>query len=122
GGGGRTVIVEINPRDVVAIPVDYGNAKGRCCRYTVVGEIETGEDEHVPEDHTFGTSLVTELDYNDGYGNDYVSGDWVSKKTAADILCVNAMDPAGAIRKRISRGTITTRTEPFSGEIMVQLP
>jgi len=32
GASGRTVIVEINPRDVVAIPVDYNNAKGRYCR------------------------------------------------------------------------------------------
>lgn len=38
---GRTVVVKINPADVVAIPVDYNNAKGRTCRYEVVDEIET---------------------------------------------------------------------------------
>ncbi len=114
GGGGRTVIVEINPRDVVAIPVDYGNAKGRCCRYTVVGEIETGKDEHVSEDHSFGTSLVT------GYDDEVESGDWVSKEAAAKILCGTAMNPAGALRKRISRGTLKTRQT--AGETEVQLP
>lgn len=31
-----TVIVKINPRDVVSIPSDYNNAKGRACRYEVV--------------------------------------------------------------------------------------
>ena len=40
GGSGRTVVVKINPRDVVAIPADYNNAKGRCCRYEVVGDVQ----------------------------------------------------------------------------------
>lgn len=38
-GGARTVIVKINPRDVVSIPSDYNGAKGRACRYEVVGEL-----------------------------------------------------------------------------------
>lgn len=39
-GGERTVIVKINPRDVVSIPSDYNDTKGRACRYEVVGEID----------------------------------------------------------------------------------
>jgi hypothetical protein len=38
-GGERTVIVKINPADVVSIPSDYNEAKGRACRYEVIGEI-----------------------------------------------------------------------------------
>lgn len=38
--GGHTVIVKINPADVIAIPSDYNNTKGRCCRYEVVAEME----------------------------------------------------------------------------------
>ena len=38
-GGERTVIVKINPRDVVSIPSDYNDAKGRTCRYEVIGEL-----------------------------------------------------------------------------------
>ena len=38
--GERIVIVKINPKDVVAIPADYNNSKGRTCRYEVVGESE----------------------------------------------------------------------------------
>lgn len=34
----KVVIVKINPKDVVAIPSDYKNTKGRTCRYVVVGE------------------------------------------------------------------------------------
>ncbi len=36
--GNRVMILKINPRDVVSIPSDYNNAKGRTCRYEVVSE------------------------------------------------------------------------------------
>ena len=57
--GERVLLVKINPKDVVSIPHDYNNAKGRTCAYEVVGElsdeaaqnvvwkpIESGYDEH----------------------------------------------------------------------------
>ena len=37
---GHVVLVKINPADVVAIPADYNDTKGRTCRYEVVGEYE----------------------------------------------------------------------------------
>lgn len=42
--GDRTVVVEIDPSDVVSIPSDYNNQKGRCCKYTVVSEHLDGEN------------------------------------------------------------------------------
>lgn len=44
-GGHRTVIVKVNPRDVVSIPSDYNSAKGRACRYEVVGELGVDPEE-----------------------------------------------------------------------------
>ena len=41
--GAHTILVKINPRDVVSIPTDYNNSKGRCCRYVVVKEHEKGD-------------------------------------------------------------------------------
>lgn len=41
---GHTMIVKINPRDVVSIPSDYDNAKGRCCKYQVVAEHDSTAD------------------------------------------------------------------------------
>jgi ribosome-binding protein aMBF1 (putative translation factor) len=38
-----TIIVEVNPKDVVAIPRDYNHAKGRACRYLVVGEYTSSD-------------------------------------------------------------------------------
>jgi hypothetical protein len=39
-GGERVVILKINPRDVVSIPNDYNDSKGRACRYEIVDEID----------------------------------------------------------------------------------
>ena len=44
GGSDRTVIVKINPADVVSIPSDYNGAKGRACRYEVIGELGVDPD------------------------------------------------------------------------------
>ncbi len=44
-GGDRTVIVKINPRDVVSIPTDYDFSKGRACRYEVIGELGVHPDD-----------------------------------------------------------------------------
>lgn len=35
----RVVLVEVNPADVVSVPVDYGNAKMRVSMYTVVDDV-----------------------------------------------------------------------------------
>lgn len=47
-GGARVMIVKINPADVVSIPSDYNDAKGRACRYEVIGELD-GETKAAPE-------------------------------------------------------------------------
>ena len=82
--GERTVIVKINPADVVSIPSDYDNAKGRTCRYEVIGEVAQSPDDKVefskPVQYN-ANSVRTEpktgssafyRGYTDGYeGNDY---------------------------------------------------
>ena len=44
-GGERTVIVKVNPADVVSIPSDYNDAKGRACRYEVIGELNVSPED-----------------------------------------------------------------------------
>lgn len=46
GSKGKVLIVEIDPADVVSIPSDYGNAKGRASKYTVIGEIDQSRTQH----------------------------------------------------------------------------
>jgi hypothetical protein len=47
--GERVVVVKVNPKDVVSVPVDYNNAKMRVCRYEVVSELKS-EDEDAIQD------------------------------------------------------------------------
>jgi len=45
--GDRVVVLKINPRDVVSIPADYNDTKGRCCRYEVIRELEDYVDQRI---------------------------------------------------------------------------
>jgi hypothetical protein len=49
GNDSRTVIVKINPADVVSIPTDYDNSKGRACKYEVIGELGVHPDDAFKE-------------------------------------------------------------------------
>jgi len=42
--GGKTVILKINPKNVVTIPSDYTNTKGRCCEYEVLADLADYHD------------------------------------------------------------------------------
>ena len=42
--GRKTVLLSIDPADVVSIPSDYNNMKGRACKYLVVREVEQPEE------------------------------------------------------------------------------
>lgn len=60
GTGSSTIIVtvKIDPADVVAIPSDYNNQKGRCCRYEVISIHEDTRLEDTPwvdndDDHDY---------------------------------------------------------------------
>lgn len=46
---GHLMVLKINPADVVSIPNDYQNQKGRCCKYEVIDEVPMatkGNDEY----------------------------------------------------------------------------
>lgn len=43
-GDARVVACEVDPEDVVSIPIDYNNTKMRVSRYTVIGEVPFNED------------------------------------------------------------------------------
>lgn len=47
GGEAKVIILRIAPEDVVAIPNDYNNSKGRAWRYTVLDTVPEDECEHL---------------------------------------------------------------------------
>jgi hypothetical protein len=103
-GGDRTVIVKINPRDVVSIPTDYNQSKGRACRYEVISELgvspddafvqpvqtDAGWPQPVAQSKTSATKPKTGKTpfyrgYTDGYmGNDDDAGQYWNSSDAND--------------------------------------
>lgn len=56
-GGEKMVEVKVNPRDVVAVPVDYNEAKMRTCEYTVLNEVKNArKGRYAPDD---GSDIVS---------------------------------------------------------------
>jgi hypothetical protein len=55
--GERIIVLKINPRDVVSIPADYNNTKGRACGYEVIGELSKEEFEASLNENIFTASV-----------------------------------------------------------------
>ena len=79
---GHVMLVKINPRDVVAIPADYNDTKGRACRYEVTGEYEGYYAEggpyfksmvYNPATNSHSSDTETNEDYNVFGGGNYLS-------------------------------------------------
>lgn len=47
GDGAIMIEVEVNPADVVAVPIDYDQAKMRCCKYKVLSVVTQPHDDNV---------------------------------------------------------------------------
>jgi hypothetical protein len=80
GSDSRVVILKINPADVVSIPSDYNNSKGRACRYEVIGEIGNNPDDAVEFDKPVQTTAnsitpqgpkIGATDFYQGYSDGY---------------------------------------------------
>ena len=66
---GHVMVLKINPADVVSIPSDYNDTKGRCAKYTVVDEYKNFEYNN-PDKRAWDQSVV------DSYSVKGQNGDW----------------------------------------------
>lgn len=96
GSSGHVVICEIDPADVVAIPHDYNNQKGRTWNYLVVGEVPQDEaDQFLSGMHVAYTfhsegmdaSVNPEEDSDDPLGYDYECDDDDDDEYDCDYHC-----------------------------------
>lgn len=75
--GHRLVAVKVNPADVVSIPSDYNNSKGRACKYLILEELDWeteldsyfGTPSHNNEQQTFDNSFFTD-EYDEDESDD----------------------------------------------------
>lgn len=70
GDQGHVMIVKINPADVVSIPSDYNNAKGRTCRYEVIGEHHSENMEAFFKPVYVSSQFDPDRNADDDYDND----------------------------------------------------
>jgi len=110
GGRGHMMVVEVDPADVVAIPNDYANQKGRAWKLSVIAEIT----EELPKREVYdynpnkvggwdgpGTESSTEDDSEDFYVlgyDDGVAGDRYSNPTDSDAYR-NGYDDGCSVRE-----------------------
>jgi len=103
GRGGRVVIVEINPADVVSVPDDCSCQKLRACRYKVVGEYE------VPLDHNYNNSYSQE-DWHDDDDDEFYEDEDDSYEDCGGCENVASNDELSALFTDST--TISTKPNP----------
>lgn len=107
--GERIMVLKINPADVVAIPADYNDTKGRTCAYEVVDELSLDEYRKLPlkpitEDFTpdYGSaSPVDEVEPED----EWESSEY--EETVQDQLDWLDADEVDEILERVAEGKET---------------
>ena len=77
GAGGKVVLVEINPKDCVSVPIDHDAQKLRTSKYKVIGEFTIPLDNTYvastdDDENEFGSDDTTE--YDTGYADGYADG------------------------------------------------
>ena len=101
GGHGRVMIVKINPADVVAIPSDYNNAKGRAARYEIIGEHTSEHNEAFTSPVYRGVDPVDpdeddDEDENNDWQNGYDAGQARAESDSAALRVYDDKAPAGS--------------------------
>ncbi len=103
GGQGRVVIVKINPANVVAIPTDYANAKGRCCEYLVFSDCagyEAGQSFGplylTAEDEAFDDTSIEDVEEDEIRGRSYTLGYELGEEDATNENVRNSFDAWGS--------------------------
>lgn len=117
-GGDKVVIVEIDPKDVVSVPVDHDDAKLRCCKYTVIGEIENYQSTRIrsgyvdiEQDDDFFEDDEDENDVFDDYYADESEWDgqfneedevrWVSNGTKKEGEIVDYIEAGNSLKSHV---------------------
>jgi hypothetical protein len=94
--GNRVMVVEVDPANVVSIPSDYNNAKGRTWTYKVVGEIENWvdttitpyfTDEYSEHDENGDSEFEDNYDGGDNFDIEHVDGGCTDDCCNGDSCC-----------------------------------
>jgi hypothetical protein len=122
--GDRIVVQQVHPKNVVSIPNDYNNQKGRCCEYTVIAELPSKEalppqrEVYRTSDFTTGAEVETALRgfLRDEFGVevDYLGQDF-------DDLGLDSEDARRVVSFLITKAGVETRIDPWSFDLYSSL-
>lgn len=96
--GPVTLFVEVDPKDVVAVPVDYNNAKMRVCEYKVLGvsqgEIKaplySPEEDEDREFDSLDSDIDNEYDRDEDYCGvcgEHIQSNWTFCPGCGECIC-----------------------------------
>lgn len=129
GGMGRILVLKINPKDVVAIPYEYGTAKGRACAYEVVTElseaprvaVENPETPALPqpviETRDLTQAAAVRQSFVVGYENGFKAGKAKSSETTTHYLLHGDYNEGYRQGYKDGRGKKAKRFKMIDGQI-----
>lgn len=59
---GHILEIKVNPKDVVSIPTDYNNQKGRCCKFEVLSVVEQKQETDTLHNHIESEEYIHEYE------------------------------------------------------------
>lgn len=95
--GDKTILVKVNPADVIAVPEDYDATKMRVCKYEVVGEYEHALEETVygqedlSEDKHYKNvdDVLSSYDYDEYDDEDKFPGLWADLQEGDEVVLLD---------------------------------
>jgi len=126
--GDPVVILKIDPKDVVSIPVDYNNTKGRCCKYEVVGlytqpltaSVETAYSDDINDEYEEELDPQVEADWEEYDEVDVMSYEVDRYDKVLDIL-KDIMSKTGQDSIKPDNYDICCKTRQISREVKNRL-
>lgn len=115
---GQTLIIKVNPKDIVSIPQDYENTKGRCCKYTIIGVLDADEvfvkevDDSVSLVEAYNVPVISStvdpflhIAYNHGYadGKKWLAQSEIYIGPASEAYMQGYKDGRGKQRRKYPR-------------------
>lgn len=116
--GAVTILVKVNPADVVAVPTDYHNAKMRTCRHETVCEVNPNTKGFVFTSSVFTGKDKARIEASNEATEAALAND--DNVLTHDEALAHFGCNAGALRKRLNRGVSAKRVY-VSGQEMVQV-
>ena len=115
GCSGRMMVMKINPRDVVSIPSDYNNQKGRCCRYEVLEEVSRDDTKLVGASVVDTGNTRGTQDTSGSRGHQLKAGDAVQLSARGiEEWCYLGESALNSGNPKNTRGILNTNDSPLS--------